>query len=79
MQKNWYIQNRHETRQKFFARHEKNIQLEEKAGIKKSYVELENEAKRSQYSNILLDNINKSHETIFSINNPNIKINDKKP
>jgi hypothetical protein len=52
-----------------------NIQLEEKAGVKKNYVEIEpieGDLKRSQFSNIMMDQINKSHETIFSINNPNI-------
>jgi hypothetical protein len=49
--------------------------LEEKAGVKKNYVEIEpieGDLKRSQFSNIMMDQINKSHETIFSINNPNI-------
>ena len=83
MEKDWHIQNRYETRQKFFQRHEQNIQLEEKAGIKKEYVEIEpiegGDMKRSQFSNFMMDNINKSHETIFSINNPNIQLEAKKP
>ena len=82
MEKDWHIQNRYETRQKFFQRHEQNIQLEEKAGIKKDYVEIEpieGDMKRSQFSNMMIDNINKSHETIFSINNPNIHLEAKKP
>lgn len=57
--------------------------MEERAGIKKEYVEIEpiegGDMKRSQFSNFMIDNINKSHETIFSINNPNIQLDTKKP
>ena len=56
--------------------------MEERAGIKKEYVEIEpieSDMRRSQFSNILIDGINKSHETIFSINNTNIHHDNKKP
>ena len=83
MERDWHKQNRYETRQKFFQRHEQNIKLEEKAGVKKNYVEIEpiddNGMKRSQFSNLMINEINKSHETIFSINNPNMQADRQKP
>lgn len=57
--------------------------MEEKAGVKKNYVEIEpiddNGMKRSQFSNLMMNDINKSHETIFSINNPNMQVDRQKP
>lgn len=56
--------------------------MEEKAGVKKNYQEIEPieaDMKRSQFSNMMMDGINKSHETIFSINNPNMTVDNKKP
>ena len=37
MQSEWFKQNRNELRQKFLDRHERNIEMEKKAGIKKQY------------------------------------------
>lgn len=38
MQQEWYKQNRDELRSKFLERHEKNIEMEKKSGVKKEYV-----------------------------------------
>ena len=38
MQKQWFINNRQVTREKFIDRHEKNIDLEKKAGLGKAYL-----------------------------------------
>jgi len=37
MERTWHSMNRDSLRQKFVERHEKNIQVEERAGIKKEY------------------------------------------
>ena len=37
LQKQWFLKNRQEIRDKFIERHEKNILTEKKAGIKKQY------------------------------------------
>ncbi len=39
-QKEWLLKTRDNVRKKFLERHEKNIQLEKKAGIKKEYMSL---------------------------------------
>ena len=37
-QKEWHLQNREEIRVKFLERHEQNIKLEKKSGVKKEYL-----------------------------------------
>lgn len=41
LEKQWHSLNREQIRQKFIERHEKNISLEIKAGIKKEYKHVE--------------------------------------
>ena len=48
LEKNWFIANRDNIRSKFLSQHEQNIELEELAGIRKHYIEVEDLVRNQQ-------------------------------